>query len=366
MIADALKLSVYFGEAVASGRALAADVLMRRLAEQGLAAAALLRGIEGFGINRRIHAERFPDLSTDLPLLAMAVDTAERIRDALPVVDHAVPRGLVTLEPARLATGADVTHAEFPPGPGQAAKLTIFCRAGERSRGRPAYREAVALLRRHGATGAIVLPGVDGVIDGRRGRARLFGANGNSPMVIISVGPSEVLRRSLPHLGEVLAQPFVTLERIAQLKHDGDLLEPPPRVDPGLDVWQTIRVYTRRTAQVNGRPLYSELTHRLRERGGAGATTILGDWGFSSDEAPHGDILGRVTSHRPTYSVYIDRPSAVAEMWPLIDELTAGHGIVTSLLVPGYRERAGEVVNGRLEFDLRRWAGSSPWAASRY
>ena len=26
-------------------------------------------------------------------------------------------------------------------------------------------------------------------------------------------------------------------------------------------------------------------------------------------------------------------------MWPLIDELTAEHGIVTSLLVPGYRER---------------------------
>jgi len=360
VIADALKLSVYFGEAVACGPELAADVLMRRLAERGLAASALLRGIEGFGINRRIHAERFPDLSTDLPLLAMAVDTAERIRDALPVVDHAVPRGLVTLEPARLATGADVARATFPDSPGRAAKLTVYCRAAER------YREAVALLRKHNATGAIVLPGVDGCVDGRRGRARLFGANANAPMVIISVGPAELLLRSLPHLHEVLARPFVTLERIAQLKHDGELLEPPPQVPAGLDVWQTIRVYTRRTAQVNGRPLYSELTRRLRERGGAGATTILGDWGFSSDEAPHGDILGRVASHRPTYSVYIDRPSAVAEMWPVIDELTAEHGIVTSLLVPGYRERAGEVVNGRLEFDLRRWAGSSPWAASRY
>ena len=290
----------------------------------------------------------------------MAVDTAERIRETLVDVDGAVPRGLVTLEPARLATGADVAPAEFPAGPGKAAKLTIFCRAAD------PYRKAVALLRRHGATGAIVLPGVDGVIDGRRGRARLFGANGGSPMVIISVGPAELLRRSLPHLHEVLARPLVTLERIAQLKHDGDLLEPPPQVPAELDVWQTIRVYTRRTAQVNGRPLYSELTRRLREHGGAGATTILGDWGFSSDEPPHGDILGRVASHRPTYSVYIDRPSVVAELWPVIDELTAEHAIVTSLLVPGYRERAGATVNGKLEFDLRRWAGSSPWAASRY
>ena len=301
MIADALKLSVYFGESLTIGPALAADDLLRRLAGRGLAGVALLRGIEGFGINRRIHAERFPDLSTDLPLLAIAVDTAERIRGVLDDVDLAVPRGLVTLESARLATGDDVARAEFPDGPGRAAKLTIYCRRGRAHSGRPAYREAVALLRRHGATGAIVFPGVDGVLEGRRGRARLFGANGNAPMVIISVGPAELLHRSLPHLHEVLARPFVTLERIAQLKHDGDLLELPPRVQAGagLDVWQTIRVYTRRTAQVHGRPLYSELARRLRREGAAGATTILGDWGFSSDEPPHGDILGRVREPPP-------------------------------------------------------------------
>ena len=99
-------------------------------------------------------------------------------------------------------------------------------------------------------------------------------------------------------------------------------------------------MYTRRTAQVGGRALYSELTRLLRSNGGSGATTILGDWGFSSDEPPHGDVFGRVASHRPTYTVYIDRPEKVAELWPAIDELTAEHGIVTSLFVPGYRERA--------------------------
>jgi PII-like signaling protein len=232
VIADALKLSVYFGEAITAGPLLSSDALMKRLADHGILAAALLRGIEGFGINRRIHAERFPDVSTDLPLLAFVVDTADRIRAVLEDASRDVPRGLFTLERARLATGSDVARVEFPEGAGRAAKLTIYCRAGERIRGRSSYREAVALLRRHGATGAIVLPGVDGLLDGRRGRARLFSANGDSPMVIISVGPAEVLRRTLPHLHEVLATPIVTVERIAQLKHDGELLEPPPSVSP--------------------------------------------------------------------------------------------------------------------------------------
>jgi PII-like signaling protein len=339
VIADALKLSVYFGESLTP----ADDALMRCFAGHGIRCAALMRGIEGFGINRRIHAERFPDSSTDLPLLAWAVDVEERIRGVLDDVSRIVPRGLVTLEHARLATGADVARVEFPAGVGRAAKLTIYCTS------RAPYRQAVALLRANGASGAIVLPGVDGLLDGRRGRARLFTANGGTPMVIISVGPVEPLVRSLRQLGDVLADPLVTVERIAQVKHDGEQLETPPAAGDR-DVWQTIRVYTRRTAQVNGRALYTELTRALREGGGAGATTILGDWGFSSDEPATGDRFGSVISHRPTYTVYIDRPRQVAKLWPVIDELTAEHGIVTSLLVPGYRERVGATAIGRLEW----------------
>jgi PII-like signaling protein len=354
VIVPALKLSVYFGESLAAGPDLASDALMGSLARHDLACTALLRGIEGFGLNRRIHSERFPDVSTDLPLLAMAVGPRDRVLATLADVDAAVPRGLVTFETATLATGADVAGAEFPEGPGHAAKLTLYCRSGERGRGgggAPAYREAVALLRRTGATGAIVLRGVDGSIGGRRGRARLFGGDGAVPVVIISVGPAALLRRCLPELAGVLDHPVVTLEAIAQVKHDGELLEPPrgpADAARARDAWQTLRVYTRRSAHFQGRPVYSELTQRLRMAGAAGATTILGDWGFSSDEHPHGDRLGRLASHRPTYTVYIDRPDRVAEVWPLIDEVTSEHAIVTSLVVPGYRERAGDTERGAL------------------
>jgi len=356
MIADALKLSVYFGESVTAGSELSADALMRALQRRGVATATLLRGIEGFGINRRIHAQRFPDVSTDLPLLALVVDARRRIEAVLDDVDRAVPRGLVTLEHARLALGRDVARVDFPHGPGDAVKLTIYLGSDERVGSRPAYRDAVEILRGHGAAGAIVLGGVDGLLGGRRRRSRLFTSNG-APMMVVSVGPAERLRPSLRHLAERLPVPMVTLERIAQVKHDGELLEAPPSaavVAAGADVWQTIRVYTRRTAEIHGRPLYSELTRRLREAGAAGATTVLGEWGFSSDEPPYGDKLGRVKSHRPTYTVCIDRPERITELWPVIDELTVEHGIVTSRFVPGYRERAGTVAHGSLGVGQRR------------
>jgi PII-like signaling protein len=363
-VTDALKLWVYFGDAQLTRADLTSDALMDALARRHVAVSALCRGIEGFGLGRRIHTGRFPDISTDLPLVACAVDARERIERLLDDVDRVVADGLVTLEHVRLARGEEVTEAEFPSGPGRAAKLTIYCGRLERAatRRRPAYREAIEVLRRHGAAGATALLGVDGTYHGWRRRATLFSPRRDAPLMIISVGRRETLAAALPDLGEVLEWPLVTLEGIAQLKHDGEQLErlPAPRIP---EVWQTIRVYTRQSAQVNGRALYTELTRRLREAGAAGVTTIRGHWGFSSDEPPHGDKFARFTSHAPTYTTYIDRPSKVAEVWPIIDELTAEHGIVTSLFVPAYRERRGERVGGGLR--LARITAPDPRTSPR-
>ena len=50
------------GESVDAGSMTASETLVRGLRRSGLATAALLRGVEGFGLNRRLHAERFPDV----------------------------------------------------------------------------------------------------------------------------------------------------------------------------------------------------------------------------------------------------------------------------------------------------------------
>jgi PII-like signaling protein len=335
VIADALRMSVYFGESLSSGPDLAGDALMGRLAGRDLPCAVLLRGAEGFGLHRRIQAERLPDASTDLPLVAVAVGEREHVLAARDDVDAVVARGLVTLESTTLATGADVSGAAFPAATGGAGRLTIHGRAGDGA----AAREAVRLLREAGAAGAIVVHGVDGWLAGRRGRARLFGRNADTPVVIAAVGPTAALADCLPRFADLLREPVVTLEQATPIKHDGRHLGALPDPPPGGDAWQMVSVLTRRVAKVDGRPLYSELTRRLRRAGAAGATTVLGDWGYAGDEPPHGDRLGRVVSHRPTWTTYVDRPEKVAEVWPQIDEVTAEHGLVTSQPILGYRER---------------------------
>jgi PII-like signaling protein len=352
MISAGLKLDVYFGESLTSGRRLASDALMECFERHGIEVAALYRGIEGFGIGRRIHTARFPDISTDLPLIAEAIDTRERIEGVLKEIDAVIDRGLVTLEHSRLAVGDDVRAVEFPTGVGSAARLTIYCGRGERTGNVAAYRAVVDLLRRQGASGATVLLGVDGMYNGARRRAGLLSRNVDVPIAIIAVGAPHVLCRVLGLLPEVLERPIANLERIAVVKHDGELLEPLPLVpdagegDP--PIWMALRVYTRQSARANGGAIYTTLTRRLREAGAAGVTTLRGEWGFSSDERPFGDRVGSLASHVPTYTVFVDRPRKIAELWPIVDEITARRAVVTAAFVPAYRERAGEIQHGAL------------------
>jgi uncharacterized protein len=72
--------------------------IVERMRADGLAGATVVRGIEGFGADSRLHTSRILRLSEDLPVVIEIVDTAERIEAILPVLDEMVGEGLVTVE----------------------------------------------------------------------------------------------------------------------------------------------------------------------------------------------------------------------------------------------------------------------------
>jgi len=72
--------------------------IVHRAHAAGLAGATVFRGAEGFGASSRIHTARLLSLTEDLPMAVVIVDTAERIRGFLPLVDELVDEGLVTVE----------------------------------------------------------------------------------------------------------------------------------------------------------------------------------------------------------------------------------------------------------------------------
>jgi PII-like signaling protein len=346
---DCLKLTSYFGERQRNGNAFVADALLDLYGQHEIATSILLRGTEGFGASRHPRTDRSLTLSEDLPLTAVAVDTRSRIQAVLDESTSLISTGLVTLEGAQLVTG-DIGAVVLPENTHEATKLTIYLGRTERVYRVPAFTAVCDLLHNRGVDGATVLLGVDGTAHGRRQRAAFFSRNAATPMMVIAVGSAEKIRRVLPELGALVRRPLLTLERVRVCKRDGKLLCPPhtlsgrgessDRGESGMPLWQKLMVYTSEVAQHDGQPVHRAIVRRLRAAGISGATTHRGIWGFHGDHAPHGDRLLQLGRRVPAVTTVIDTPERIATAFSVIDEFTAGQGLVTSEIVPATRINA--------------------------
>ena len=74
------------------------EAIVRKVREMGLAGATVIRGVEGFGANSRIHTAKILRLSEDLPVLIEIVDKEERIATIIPMLDEMISEGWITME----------------------------------------------------------------------------------------------------------------------------------------------------------------------------------------------------------------------------------------------------------------------------
>jgi len=353
---DCLKLTVYFGERDRADDAFLADALVGIFASHELQTSLVLRATSGFGLKHQLRTDRLLTLSEDLPLVSVAVDSRERIEAALLDVERLSFDGLVTLERARMLTG-HIATLELPQDLHEATKLTVYVGRQQRSGSRPTYEAVVDLLHRHGIAGASVMLGVDGTAHGLRQRARFFGRNADVPLMIISVGDGKRIAALLPELGQMLARPLLTLERIRVCKRDGQRLAQPdhvPHSDPaGLQMWQKLMVYLSEQSRYGDGPLYTELIRRLRQAGASGATSLRGIWGYHGDHSPHGDSFWQIRRRVPVLTVLVDTPANIQRWFAVVDELTEHTGLVTSEIVPAYRATAPHRRHGGLRLAER-------------
>jgi PII-like signaling protein len=360
MSVDCIKLTSYFGERHRAGGRFVADALIDLYGSHEIAVSILLRGTEGFGLKHHLRTDRSLTLSEDLPLTAIAVDTRPRIEAVLGPTLELNPAGLVTLERARLLTGPRLTAATgLTAGPGSTeagvaagpgdlpgeSKLTVYLGRQERVYRVAAFVAVCDLLHRRGVAGATALLGVDGTARGRRERARFFSRNAEVPMMVVAVGSGDRIGQVLPELGALLRRPLVTLERVQVCKRDGRLLAPPaplPAADEhGMALWHKLMIFSSEAAQHGGHPMHRAIVRRLRSAGISGATTLRGIWGFHGDHPPHGDRVLQLGRHVPVVTIVIDTPERIATAFPIIDELTSEHGLVTSETIPALRAAAG-------------------------
>src|ERR1044072_1185965 len=99
---DSTLLRVFIGERDRWHHQPLYEAIVLKAREMHLAGATVLRGPMGFGKSSRLHTTKILRLSMDLPLLIEIVDSEEKIRSFLPVLDPMMGGGLLTMERVRV------------------------------------------------------------------------------------------------------------------------------------------------------------------------------------------------------------------------------------------------------------------------
>jgi PII-like signaling protein len=369
---EMLQLRFYFGERDRCGDGQLDAAAMAACARHGVTAAALLRAVEGFGVKQRMRTDRMLTLSEDPPLVAVAVGDravieglADELRglasdglltlNRVTTLDRVRSKGRIAPKSANSPAAGGGSAAEGPNAPagrsapagrgagegpsapecrgaagrprapeGQGAaedeiRVTIW---GPRTGPRSPHRSAVDALHRHGAEAAMVLLGVDGVLDGERRRARFVASNHEVPAMTVAAGERGRIEAALAEVDGVA--PLVTVEGVELYRRMGPVslhadagVEPKwPIEPPSLHGDAATRV-TYLTSEIEARgphPCYLELIHSLREQGAAGATALRGVWGFRGATPPHGDRVLALRRDVPILVEAIDAPEP-AERW---------------------------------------------------
>jgi PII-like signaling protein len=242
------------------------------------------------------------------------------------------PRGLITLERARLVSLPDAVTSD-------PAKLTVYVGRQTRGGGQNAYHAICDALYRRGFAGASVFLGVDGTSHGRRTRARFVSRNSDVPVMIIAVGSARQVSEAVADLGTIPGDPLWTVERVQVCKRDGILVSRPTALpatdDDARPLWQKLMIYTSEATRHDNVPIHRALVRRLLDTGVvSGATVLRGVWGFHGDHRPHGDRPIQLGRRVPVTTIIVDTPARIAASFEIVDELTTEHGLVTSELVP--------------------------------
>ena len=78
------------------------EAIVNGLRAHDIAGVTVYRGILGYGANRRIHKDAALSLSHDRPILLSVVDTEEKLKAFMPILDEMVLQGLVVLSDAEI------------------------------------------------------------------------------------------------------------------------------------------------------------------------------------------------------------------------------------------------------------------------
>ena len=224
--AGSAKLTVYLGRQERVYRVPAFVAVCDLLHRRGIAGATALLGVDGTSRGTRQRA-RFFGRNADVPMMVIAVGSAERIRRVVPELGGLLPDPLLTLERVAVCKrdGQLLAAPEALPGTdehGRALwqKLMIYTSEATQHQGQPIHRAITRRLRAADVSGVTTLRGVWGFHGDHRPHGdRVLSAARRVPAVTIVIDSPARMAAAFAIVDELTAERgLVTAETIPAMR----------------------------------------------------------------------------------------------------------------------------------------------------
>jgi PII-like signaling protein len=222
----AVKLTVYGGRSVRERGDAGYVGAIDALRAAGAAGASVLLAVDGMLHGERRRA-RFFSRNAGVPLMLLAVGSAESIERALPELARLIDEPVATIERVQVwkAQGAAIAEPAGPPerdatGLPIFQKLIVHCEEQARHGGEPLHVALVRRLHEAGAAGATVLRGVRGFYGDHQPFAdRFFTLARNVPLQVVIVDTPDGVRRWWPVVDELTNEAGLVTSELVPAMH---------------------------------------------------------------------------------------------------------------------------------------------------
>jgi len=110
LVGEKVRMRIWIGEGDKYGDALLYEALVKLFREEGFSGATVIRGIAGYGARSIYRSGKGKEMSRDLPIIVIAVDTREKINRIMPRIDEMMSGGMITLETTTVLRYAHKHH----------------------------------------------------------------------------------------------------------------------------------------------------------------------------------------------------------------------------------------------------------------
>jgi PII-like signaling protein len=222
----ATKLTIYLGRQGRAGRVPAFVALCDLLHRRGIDGATALLGVDGTAHGRRERAAFF-SRNAEVPMMVIAVGSAERIGSVLPELGALLQRPLLTFERVRICKRDGRLLATPPALPGADEhgmalwhKLMVYTSEAALHHGEPIHRAVVRRLRSAGLSGATTHRGIWGFHGDHAPHGdRLLQLGRHVPAVTIVIDTPERISAAFSVIDELTSERgLVTSETIPAMR----------------------------------------------------------------------------------------------------------------------------------------------------